>query len=297
MSTFTSVLLAIVIVLSVLACGWLIWWTARPRPEEVAKGEIIHHVWDGDLQERNNPMPRWWLMLFYITIVFCFAYFLLYPTLGSYAGTLGWTSKGQYEAEMAQAQSKYGPLYAAYAGREATELAKDPKALALGHSLFANNCTTCHGSDGRGAPGFPNLADNDWLYGGDPKTIEQTITNGRQGTMPPLGAVLGDAGVGEVVAYVLSLSGHDAPADKVAAGKERFATICAACHGPDAKGNPALGAPNLTDDTWLYGGSPETIAKTVRDGRSGQMPAHGERLGADKIHVVAAYVYSLSRSP
>jgi len=297
MSIFTSVLLATIIILSVLACGWLIWWTARPRPKEVAKGEVIHHVWDGDLQERNNPMPRWWLMLFYISIVFCLVYFLLYPALGSYAGTLAWSSRAQYETEVARAQSKYGPLYAAFAGRDAADLVKDPKAMALGHSLFANNCTTCHGSDGRGAPGFPNLADNDWLYGGDPSTIEQTIATGRHGMMPPLGAALGDAGVEEVVAYVLSLSGREAPADKVAAGKERFATICAACHGPDAKGNPALGAPNLTDDIWLHGGSAETIARTVRDGRSSQMPAHGEWLGADKIHVLAAYVYSLSQSP
>ena len=295
MSSTVSLFIAIFSVLNVIACGWLIWWTARSRPNEVDKGEIIDHVWDGDLQERNNPMPRWWLMLFYISIVFCFVYFLLYPGLGRFGGVLAWTGTGQYDAEMTSANERYGPMYAAFAGREVPELAQDPKALALGHSLFVNNCTTCHGSDGRGAAGFPNLADDDWLYGGDPAAIVQTITHGRQGTMPPLGSALGDAGTDEVIAYVLTLSGREAPADKAAAGQTRF-VMCAACHGPDGKGNTALGAPNLTDDIWLYGGSPETLRKTLTGGRNGQMPAH-EWLGEDKIRLLAAYVYSLSRTP
>jgi cytochrome c oxidase cbb3-type subunit 3 len=295
MSGTVSLFIAIFSVLNVIACGWLIWWTARSRPNEVDKGEVIDHVWDGDLQERNNPMPRWWLMLFYISIVFCFVYFLLYPGLGRFGGVLAWTGTGQYDAEIAHANDRYGQMYAAFAGREVPDLAQDPKALALGHSLFVNNCTTCHGSDGRGAAGFPNLADDDWLYGGDPATIVQTITQGRQGTMPPLGAALGDAGMDEVVAYVLTLSGREAPADKAAAGQARF-VMCAACHGADGKGNPALGAPNLTDDIWLYGGSPETLRKTLAGGRGGQMPAH-EWLGEDKVRLLAAYVYSLSRTP
>ena len=295
MSNTVSLFIAIFSVLNVIACGWLIWWTARSRPNEVDKGEIIDHVWDGDLQERNNPMPRWWLMLFYISIVFCFVYFLLYPGLGRFGGVLAWTGTDQYDAEMVSANERYGPMYAAFAGREVPDLAQDPKALALGHSLFVNNCTTCHGSDGRGAAGFPNLADDDWLYGGDPAAIVQTIMHGRQGTMPPLGPALGDAGMDEVIAYVLTLSGREAPVDKAAAGQARF-VMCAACHGADGKGNPALGAPNLTDDIWLYGGSPETLRKTLEGGRNGQMPAH-DWLGEDRVQLLAAYVYSLSRTP
>lgn len=293
MSAGWTLFVAIFSIANVLACGWLIWWTARSRPDEVRKGEVIDHVWDHDLQERNNPMPRWWLGLFYITILFCLGYFLAYPALGSYAGTLGWSQASQYDAEMAKAKEKYGPIYAAFAGRTIEDLAQDPKALALGHSLFVNNCTTCHGSDGRGAAGFPNLADNDWLYGGEPETIVQTITSGRQAAMPPLGAALGEDGVDEVVAYVLSLSGREEPADKVTAGQARF-VVCAACHGPDGKGNHAIGAPNLTDDTWLYGGSAETVRSAVTGGHNGHMPAH-VWLGEDKVRLLAAYVFSLSR--
>ena len=322
MSDTVSLFIAIFSVLNVIACGWLIWWTARSRPNEVDKGEIIDHVWDGDLQERNNPMPRWWLMLFYFSIVFCFVYFLLYPGLGRFGGVLAWTGTGQYDAEIAQANERYGPMYAAFVGRDVPDLAQDPKALALGHSLFVNNCTTCHGSDGRGAAGFPNLADDDWLYGGEPETIVQTITSGRQGAMPALGTALGTSadgeeadeedeerardehedddehrgdGVDDVIAYVLSLGGREAPAGDVQAGQARF-VLCVACHGVDGKGNKALGAPNLTDDIWLYGGSPETLRKTLVGGRNGQMPAH-EWLGDDKIRLLAAYVYSLSRTP
>lgn len=292
MSGLTSAIVAIVTCLNVLACGWLIWWTARKRPNEAATGEVTDHVWDGDLRERNNPMPRWWLILFFLSMVFCFVYFLLYPALGHFRGVLGWSEASQYRQEMAQAQRQYGPLYASFSGRSVVDLATDSKALALGRSLFANNCTNCHGSDARGAPGFPNLTDGDWLYGGDPQSLVQSITQGREGVMPALGTALGPQGVEEVAAYVESLSGRSAPADKVAPGQARFA-LCAACHGADAKGNPALGAPNLTDDIWLYGGSDTAIRKSVMDGRHGKMPSH-QWLGEDKIRLLAAYVYSLS---
>ncbi len=292
MSNLTGAVVAVVTCLNVLACGWLIWWTARTKPNEAAAGEVKDHVWDGDLRERNNPMPRWWLGLFFLSILFCFAYFLLYPALGRFTGILHWSAAGQYHEEVAQSRHLYGPIYAAFGGQSIEQLAKNPKALALGRSLFANNCIQCHGSDARGAPGFPNLTDNDWLYGGDPQTIVQTITHGREGVMPALGAALGPQGLDEVVAYVESLSGRAVPADKAAAGKERFA-LCAACHGADAKGNQTLGAPNLTDDIWLYGGSDATIRKTVMDGRHGKMPAH-QWLGDDRIRLLAAYVYSLS---
>ena len=290
MSPLTRTIVAVVTILNVLACGWLIWWTALRRPGEVAEGEVKEHVWDEDLRERNNPMPRWWLILFFLTIAFALGYFLLYPAVGR--GTLGWSEDRQYREEMQRAQRQYAPIYAAFAGRSIVELARDPGAVALGRSLFANTCINCHGSDARGAPGFPDLTDNDWLYGGAPDDIVKSITFGREGVMPPLGAALGPEGVEDVVAYVRSLSGHPAPPDKVAAGKARF-VLCAACHGPDGKGNPAIGSKNLTDDIWLYGGSPATLRKTVTDGRHGKMPAH-QWLGEDRIRLLAAYVYSLS---
>ena len=294
LSNTLSVVIAIFASLNVLGCGWLIWWTSRSRPDEVSKGEVIHHVWDGDLQERNNPMPRWWLILFFLSIIFCFIYFLLYPALGTFGNVLGWSKASQYEQEMATAKKQYAPMYAAFAGRSIEDLGKDPKALVLGRSLFANNCTACHGSDARGAPGFPNLTDNDWLHGGAPAQVVETITRGREGIMPALGGALGDQGVEEVTAYVLSLSGRNEPPPLVAAGKNRF-VLCGACHSADGKGNQAIGAPNLTDDIWLYGGSDAAVDKSIKDGRHGQMPSHAW-LGDDKIKLLAAYVYSLSRA-
>ncbi len=292
MSPLLSAIVTVVTCLNVLACGWLIWWTARRRPDEAAIGAVTDHVWDGNLRERNNPMPRWWLILFFLSIAYCFVYFFLYPALGHHRGVLGWSSAGQYRQEVAQAQRQYGPVYAAYAGLSIEELAKNPKALALGRSLFANNCINCHGSDARGAPGFPNLTDNDWLYGGTPQAIVLSISQGREGVMPALGPALGAQGVDEVAAYVESLSARTVPAEKVAAGQARFA-LCAACHGADAKGNPAVGAPNLTDDIWLYGGSDAAIRASIASGRHGKMPAH-QWLGDDKVKLLAAYVYSLS---
>jgi cytochrome c oxidase cbb3-type subunit 3 len=292
MSPLTTTIVAVVTLLNLLGCAWLIWWTARRQPGEVAEGEVKDHVWDGDLRERNSPMPRWWLILFFLTIIFGLVYLLLYP--GVVRGTLGWSEDRQYREEMQRAQRQYAAIYAAFAGRSIVELASDPKAVALGRNLFANTCINCHGSDARGAPGFPDLTDNDWLYGGTPDDIVQSITSGREGVMPPLGAALGEQGVEEVVDYVLTLSGHQEPADKVAAGKARF-VLCAACHGPDGKGNTAIGSKNLTDDIWLYGGSAATLRKTVTEGRHGKMPAH-QWLGDDRIRLLAAYVYSLSHS-
>lgn len=292
MSTGWSIFVSVGSILNVLGCAWLIWWTARQRPNEVAKGEVFAEVWDGDLQERNNSMPRWWLILFFLTIAFAGVYFALYPALGSFGGVLGWSHERQWRQEVQHAKRQYAPIYAAFAGRDVAALAKDPKALALGRSLFAANCTNCHGADARGAVGFPDLTDNDWLYGGAPENIVTTITHGRQGVMPALGVVLGKQGVDEVVAYLVSLGGRPAPPDNVAAGKARF-VLCAACHGADARGNQAIGAPNLTDDIWLYGGSPEAIRTTIMQGRHGQMPVW-DWLGADRIRMLAAYVYSLS---
>jgi cytochrome c oxidase cbb3-type subunit III len=226
--------------------------------------------------------------------VFALGYLVLYPGLGSIRGLLGWTQEKQYEEQMATADQTYGPLFAKYAATPIPELSHDPAAVRIGQRLFVNYCASCHGSDAGGGPGFPNLTDNDWLYGGDASSIEASILDGRSGAMPAWGAVLKDKGVDEVTNYVLQLSGRSADTAKAAAGKELFATYCVACHGADGKGNQALGAPNLTDDTWLYGGSPGVIRYTIANGRNGRMPAHRDFLGEDKVHLLATYIYSLS---
>lgn len=279
---------------NILACVWLIRWTAKKRPGEGAASDTTGHEWDG-LREYNNPMPRWWLGLFYITIVFGLVYLLLYPGLGNFRGLLGWSQISAYEAEVAAAEADVAPLFARYAATPIPELARDPAAMATGRRLFVTNCAVCHGADGHGSRGFPNLADDNWQWGGSPEQIEQTITGGRQAAMIPWGAALGEDGVKAVAAYVRTLGGREADPALAATGKEKFQTLCVACHGPDGKGNPMLGAPDLTDDYWLYGGSTRVIETTIRDGRMGVMPAHKDLLGAERIHVLAAYVYGLSR--
>ncbi|HKK04595.1 MAG TPA: cytochrome-c oxidase, cbb3-type subunit III [Gammaproteobacteria bacterium] len=294
MSSFWSWYVTLLTLGNIVACYWLIRWSSRRRAGEAPQGEVTGHTWDEDLQEYNNPLPRWWLWLFYITIVFGFVYLALYPGLGSYKGLLGWTEKSQYEQEMAAAKQEYGPIFAKYQKEGIAALAADPKAREIGQRLFLNYCAQCHGSDAGGGPGFPNLTDNDWLYGGQPETIQKTILDGRNGVMPAWGKILGDEGVDQVAAYVESLSGRQADPQLVEAGRAKFQTYCVACHGADGKGNQALGAPNLTDNTWLYGGSPMTIKETIRNGRQGHMPAHRDFLGEAKVHLLAAYVYSLS---
>ena len=280
---------------NIFACWWLIRWTAKRRAGEAAEGDTTGHTWDETLAEYNNPLPRWWLWMFYFTMLFGLGYLVLYPGLGSYRGLLNWTHQNAYAKEMEAADARYGPLFAQYAAKPIPQLVLDPKALRIGERLFVTYCASCHGSDAGGAPGFPNLRDTNWLYGGSPEAITTTILDGRSGVMPSWKAVLGDQGVKEVAAYVVSLSGRDADAALVNAGKQHFATYCAACHGADGKGNQALGAPNLTDNTWLYGGSAGVIRKTISDGRNGHMPAHRNFLGEDKVHLLATYIYNLSR--
>lgn len=295
MSNFLHWFITIISVGSFLGCVWLIWWSSRPRHDEAPEGEVTGHTWDnGELAEYNNPLPRWWLWLFYITIIFGLVYFLIYPALGNYAGTSKWTQEGQYEEEMAKAEARYEPIFKAYAEQPIPELAKNAEAMKTGRRLFINYCSTCHGSDAGGAVGFPSLKDKDWLYGGEPENIQASILNGRTGNMPNLSAAIGgEAGVEELANYVLSLSGNAPDPAKAEAGKAKFA-VCAGCHGMDGKGNTTIGAPNLTDDIWLYGGSLGAIKKTISQGRNGVMPAHQDFLGKEKVHLLAAYVYSLS---
>ena len=264
-----------------------------PRPGE--RVETTGHKWDGDLEELNNPLPRWWLNLFYITLAFGIVYLLLYPGVGSHEMLLGWTQKKQYEEEMAAAQKRYGPIFDRYLSRDVADVAGDEEALKIGRRLFVNYCATCHGSDAGGNPGFPSLRDSEWLYGGSPETIKTTILDGRMGVMPPWGAVLGDEGVKNVAQYVLSLSGHATDQAAAKAGEAKYREICVACHGQHGKGNQQLGAPDLTNDIWLYGGSLEDVERSIAGGRQGRMPAHRDFLGEAKVHLLAAYVYSLTK--
>ena len=308
MSDFTSDFWAwyvgAITVISVLACAVLLYASSTAQVVKDGQPDTTGHTWDEDLSEWNNPLPRWWMWMFYITIVFGLAYVVLYPGLGNYAGVLGWTSTGQFDDEQKQATVQYGPMFDKYLQQDIVKVAADPEARAIGQRLFLNNCAQCHGSDAGGGKGFPNLRDNDWLYGGDPETIKASITNGRNGVMPPLGGAMGgDDGVKDVANYVLSLSGRTHDELRAARGKSKFGTICAACHGPDGKGNKALGSPNLTDDIWLYGGSESSIMETINKGRGANMvaagvsvmPAHKDLLDDAKIHLLAAYVYSLSQ--
>ena len=262
----------------------------------MANDNTTGHVWDEDLREMNNPLPRWWVWLFIITVVFSAVYLAFYPGLGSNEGSLKWSSSGQHAAEVEKARTAMAPLYAKFVSQPAEALAKDPQAMAIGERLFANNCATCHGADGRGSKGFPNLTDGDWLYGGTHDVIKQTITKGRAGAMPPMAAAVGSADdVKNVANYVLSLSGSPHNAVAAQLGKAKF-VACAACHGPDGKGNPALGAPNLTDKVWLHGWGEDAIVSIVTTGKTNVMPAQEKRLSAEQIHVLAAYVWSLSQT-
>jgi cytochrome c oxidase cbb3-type subunit III len=283
--------------ISIIACVVLLRSQSTRRAAGAKKAELHGHMWDEDLAEYNNPLPRWWMWLFYLTIVFALVYLALYPGLGSFAGVYGWTSRGEFQAETQQAETQYGPIFNKFAQQDLAIVAKDPEARAIGQRLFLTYCSQCHGSDAGGGSGFPSLRDKDWLYGGEPEAIKASIMQGRNGMMPPLGQALGgEEGVREMANYVLSLSGAPHDAALAVKGKAKFA-VCAACHGPEGKGNPQIGAPNLTDRTWLFGGSEKAVMETITKGRASQMPAHKDLLGEAKVHLLAAYVYGLSLEP
>ena len=297
-SGFWNIYVMGLVALSILFCVFIL--VSNMKGERNADGEAkLHgHVWDETLAEYNNPLPRWWMYLFWLTIFFAIVYLVLYPGFGNNKGLYGWSSAqgegSQYAREMQKADETYGPIFAKYQTEDLKAVAADPEANAMGGRLFLTYCAQCHGSDARGANGFPNLTDNDWLYGGEPETIKTTVLGGRFGVMPALGPVLGGEGTKDVANYVRSLSGLAHDSLRAQRGKELFAQNCAACHGPDGKGSHAIGAPNLTDKTWLYGSSEATIIETVTKGRQNQMPAFKDFLGDAKVHLLAAYVYSLS---
>ncbi len=295
MSDAFSLFVVILSLANILGVVWLFWAMRKRRAGEAAADETTGHVWDDDLRELNNPLPRWWLWLFGLSAVFAAVYLVLYPGLGNYRGVLGWTSVAQHAELRKSLEAEAQKALAPFAGMSVTQLRGNPAALGVGRNLFNDNCILCHGSDGRGAPGFPNLTDKDWLWGGTPEIVETTISGGRIGVMIPWQDTLGgDQGVEDVLAYVLSLSGRSVPAGDVVHGRQLFAINCVACHGDKGQGNPLIGAPNLSDNVWLYGGSVATVRETIARGRQGQMPAHGDRLGELRVRLLAAYVLSLS---
>ena len=294
-SNFWSMYVAGITLISIVACAVLLWATGKAKAM-TADDNTTGHVWDGDLREMNNPLPRWWVWLFVITIVFALSYLTMYPGLGSNAGKFGWSSAGQHQAEVDKGNADVAPIYAKFAAMPVEEIAKDKQAHAIGERLFMNNCSQCHGSDARGGKGFPNLTDGDWLHGGTPEKIMETITNGRIGQMPVMAPAVGTSeDVKNVANYVLSLSGS--PHDSVRAnlGKEKFG-VCAACHGPDGKGNQAVGAPNLTDNVWLHGFGEAAIMAMVNGGKTNVMPAQAGKFTPEQIRVLAAYVWGLSNN-
>jgi cytochrome c oxidase cbb3-type subunit 3 len=294
-SNFWSVYVAAITIIGIVACLFLLWFSRKARAI-TADDNTTGHVWDGDLRELNNPLPIWWVGLFVITLIFGAGYLTFYPGLGNFGGTLGWTSKGQLAEEIAKGEAEIAPVYARFAAMAPEDMAKDPKAHAIGERLFMNHCAQCHGSDAHGSKGFPNLTDSDWLHGGSPEKINETLTLGRIGQMPPMAAAVGTADdVKNVANYVLSLSGS--PHDSVRAnlGKPRFAA-CAACHGIDGRGNQSLGAPNLTDDIWLHGHGEAAIITMINNGKINQMPAQASKLSPEQIKVLSAYVWSFSNN-
>jgi cytochrome c oxidase cbb3-type subunit III len=290
---FWPVFVTVVTLVSIVACLLLLWFTGKARAM-TASDNTTGHVWDGDLREMNNPLPRWWAWLFVLTVIFALIYLALYPGLGNYAGTLGWTSTGQHQAELDKGNAEVAPLYAKFTALAPEAVAADLQAMAIGERLFMNNCAQCHGSDARGSKGIPNLTDGDWLHGGAPVTIKETLIKGRMGNMPPMAAAVGSPeDVRNVAQYVLSLSGSPHDSVQAALGKPKFA-VCAACHGADGKGNPALGAPNLSDDIWLHGYGEAAIVAMVNNGKVNQMPAQADKLTEAQIHVLASYVWGFS---
>ena len=288
-----SVFIAVSAVAGLIAC--LVLLVLASRRKAMADDNSTGHVFDDDLVEMNNPLPMWWIVLFVVTVVYALAYVYVFPGLGAAPGAIGWTSRGELAADQARANEATNRVFAAYAQRPAEELSRDPAAMAIGQRLFLQNCAQCHGSDARGSKGFPNLTDDDWLYGGTPEKIEETITLGRTGVMPPIAAAVGTAtDVHNVANYVLSLSGSPHNAIAAAEGRKKF-VVCAGCHGADGKGNQAIGAPNLTDKIWLHGWGEDAIVAMVNEGKTNVMPAQSGRLTPAQIHLLASYVWSLSQ--
>ncbi len=293
-SSFWPLFITVIALGGIFGCALLLWLTSKVKVIDNGGENTSGHVWDEDLREMNNPLPRWWIGLFIITIIFGLGYLAAYPGLGTFAGGLEWSETKQYDQEVEVANQALAPMYAKFAAMSVEDLAKNPEAKAIGERIFMNNCSQCHGSDARGSRGFPNLADNDWLHGGSPEKIKETITGGRIGMMPPMAAAVGtEEDVKNVANYVLSLSGSAHDASRAEQGKEKFAA-CAACHGADGKGVQAIGSANLTDNIWLHGAGEAAIIKRINEGKTNQMPAWASKFTPEQIHVLTAYIWGLS---
>ncbi|MCD1628393.1 cytochrome-c oxidase, cbb3-type subunit III [Marinobacter shengliensis] len=295
MSTFWSIWISVIVLGTIFGCWWLLWATRKSQTTDTETDRTMGHSFDG-IEEYDNPLPKWWFYMFIATCVFALGYLALYPGLGNFKGILGWTSANQWEAEVAKADARYGEIYAQFGDTPIPELAQNEDAMKIGQRLYANNCSVCHGTAARGQVGFPNLTDDDWLWGGEPEQIWHSIAKGRQGNMPAKGVMpnMTSQQVDQVVNFVLSYSGRERDAEAAKAGEAVYQQACAACHGADGTGMTAMGAPNLTDNIWLYGSTYEWIRETVEHGRQNEMPAQEGRLTDDQIQILAAYVYSLS---
>ncbi len=294
-SNFWNVYIAVIVLLSFLGLAWLLFSQNKAKTNQSGQNDTMGHSWD-DIEEYNNPLPRWWFYLFILTMIFGAGYLFAYPGLGDYKGSLKWTSKNQYEGEVKAATAKFQPVYDKFAKMSIEQVAADPQAQRIGQNLFNTYCIQCHGSDAKGNKGFPNLTDKDWLWGGKPDQIHETIKNGRIAAMPAWGPILGEERVKDTTHYVMALSGKQHDAERAARGKVLYAgppANCFTCHGPDGKGVLGLG-PNLTDDTWLWGGSEKAITETITSGRNNQMPAWNNFLDDSKLHIMTAYVWGLS---
>ena len=294
LSPFWSYYISATVLVGIFACALLLWVTAKNKTTS-KHVESTGHVWDEDIKEMNNPLPLWWVGLFVITIIFGLGYLYLYPGLGSNPGQLGWSSRGAFEEENNLSAANLAPIYAKFDAMSIEAVAKDPQARAIGQRLFMNNCSQCHGSDAQGSKGFPNLTDRDWLHGGLPENIQETITKGGIGMMPPMALALGsETDVKDVAQYVLSLSNSPHIAESAEKGKAKFVLVCGACHGPDGKGNTVIGSANLTDNIWLHGVGEKAIVDMIQNGKVNQMPAQEGRLTGSQIRMLTAYVWGLS---
>lgn len=292
MTSFWSAYIIILTSVTIAGISWIL--LANRKTIKREDEETTGHVYDG-IEEYDNPLPAWWFYMFLMTIIWGVGYLVFYPGMGNFPGLLGWTQIGQHEAEVEKANAKFRKMRDKYHALPVAEIASDPVVRKMGQRLFGNNCAQCHGADAKGRYGFPNLTDTDWIYGGTPEDIKASIVDGRQAAMPGWGTIIGDAGVTDVTAYVLSLNGREAAPDTAEAGEKVFQTYCVACHGADGKGNQAMGAPNLANGIWLYGGTENQIAHSVRAGRNGMMPTHKKMLSENKIHIITAYVYGLNQ--
>lgn len=292
---FWSYYIAAIALVGIVWCVWLL-FSQRKITKVAGATEDTGHVWDGDLRELNNPLPRWWMWMFLLACIFGLVYLVLYPGLGSYAGVLKTSSRVELEVHRKAAEQLQSEIYGKYMQMDVKQVAADPAAREIGQRLFLNYCAQCHGSDARGSRGFPNLTDNDWLYGGEPDTITQTITKGRNGVMPSFASTIDGKLAGDVAQYARSLSGLSYDPIRASRGESTFKSTCAACHGSTGKGNQALGAPNLSDRVWLYGSSEANIVDAILKGHNNHMPAHEEILTPERIRMLTAYVWGLSNT-